>query len=493
MSADNLTLNTSGRLSRLIAAGLLFAVVFTALAHGAVEPWSLLFFELIVLTLMFLWAAKIVIDKQFIITVPAVALPMVALAAIGLAQSVAFTDGAGIRRSLSMDVEATRSTVTALLFLLVTFLIAANFFASRRRLSVLSGFLVVFGLALAVFALVQNFTWNGKFYWLRPNTASASPFGPFVNHNHFAGYMELLIPIPVALMITRAVRGETRVLYGFIAAVMGVAAIASLSRGGMISLAAQMLFLAFMSIWLPRSRRHSHRARSSSHDARQSRIGFSGWLKASVPQAVAVLIVVAGMVWGIIWIGGTDSVINRVTQRQRANTNQQVETFVESRGWVWQDTLAMIRANPVLGVGLGAYDTAFSIYSERDGSIRVPQAHNDYLQIVADCGIAGGLIALWFLVVIFRNISRGIRARDPMYAGLALGGGTAISGLLVHSLFDFNLQLPSNALLFLFMTAVVSHISSAAAITEDERELERRPEEARLSMSVAAKSMAARQ
>jgi O-antigen ligase len=126
----------------------------------------------------------------------------------------------------------------------------------------------------------------------------------------------------------------------------------------------------------------------------------------------------------------------------------------------------MIRANPLLGVGLGAYDTAFSIYSQSDGSIRVPQAHNDYLQVVADCGIVGGLIALWFIVLAFRAVARGAQSHDPIYSGLAIGTGAGLFGILVHSVFDFNLQLPSNALLFLLLSAVAVRVGTAARATE---------------------------
>jgi O-antigen ligase len=95
-----------------------------------------------------------------------------------------------------------------------------------------------------------------------------------------------------------------------------------------------------------------------------------------------------------------------------------------------------------------------------DGSIRVPQAHNDYLQVVADCGMLGGLIALWFLVATFRAIWRGVRSQDRLMAGLALGAGGSVFAILVHSLFDFNLQLPGTALLFLVACALVARISA---------------------------------
>lgn len=448
-------------LSRAIATGLMIAIAFTALAHGAVEPWSVALFEIIVLALALVWVIKILADRRIEITIPRLALPLLFLVAIGVAQSIAITGSDGNRHSLSINVESTRGIVIVLVFLVLSFLIAANFFASRRRLSAAANFLIVYGLAVAVFALVQHFTWNGRFYWLRPNTVSTSPFGPFVNHNHFAGYMEMLIPIPIALVITRAVRGEMRLLYGFAATMMAVAAVASLSRGGMISMAASFIFILLMSLHLPRTRTRADRSHAHK-GTRRSPKSIAGSARLSSFSRAAVIVLIAGaLAVGVFWIGA-DPVINRITQGEVSSTASQRETFYASRGWVWRDTLAIISANPVLGVGLGAYGTAFSIYTKSDGALRVPQAHNDYLQIVADCGVIGGALALWLIILLFRAVRRGIRSQDPLEAGLALGSGAAIFAILVHSFFDFNLQLPSNALLFLFLSSIASQVGAAA-------------------------------
>src|SRR5262245_41950628 len=101
----------SERLSKPIATGLLIAVVFTALAHGAVEPWSLFLFEIIVLGLITLWAIKAIIDRHLKLTIPEIAWPLVALIALGLAQSVSLTSKSGRWLSLSLDAGATRATV----------------------------------------------------------------------------------------------------------------------------------------------------------------------------------------------------------------------------------------------------------------------------------------------------------------------------------------------------------------------------------------------
>jgi len=171
----------------------------------------------------------------------------------------------------------------------------------------------------------------------------------------------------------------------------------------------------------------------------------------------AIIIIIAA---GLIWIG-PDSVVDRIAQ---SSTDQSTETFFTSRGWIWRDTVSIIKANPFFGAGLGAFQTAYPIYSQSNGSLLVGQAHNDYLQVLADGGIIGGLIALWFIILISRAIARGLKSRDAHLAGLALASGAGIFGLLVHSLFDFNLQIPSNALLFLLFSALASRIG--ATVTE---------------------------
>ncbi|HKP14074.1 MAG TPA: O-antigen ligase family protein [Blastocatellia bacterium] len=431
----------AGHLNKSIAVGLMMAVAFTALAHGAVEPWSLLLYESVILGLVVLWAVKAVKDKELRLAIPDLALPVAALTLFGVVQSFAFADPTGRVMSLSKDVAATRAVVVVLIFLLIGVLLAANFWTSRETLKWLANFLTMFGLAMAVFGLVQHFAWNGKLYWIRP-TEAPSPFGPFANHNHFAGLMELLIPIPVGLLLTRAVRAELRWLYGFAAMMMSLAVLASLSRGGMISLAASLALIFLLGL---RARRY--------RDSRRRPSRLATW----AVRAVTVIALASLIAAGVFWIGA-DPIIERVSGNQPAAA----ASFFDSRGWVWRDTLAMIRANPVTGVGLGAYGTAFSLYTAGDGSLRVPQAHNDFLQIVADCGIVGGLLALWFLVLLARAIAEGIRARDPLMAGMSLGCGASAFAILVHSVFDFNLQVPSNGLLFRLLAAVAAQVGAAA-------------------------------
>jgi O-antigen ligase len=447
-------------LSSIIALGLMVIMAVATLAFGAVEPWSLGTLGLSIIALLVLWGIKSLVDRRLEIIAPSTALPLVALTLLGVLQSITITDSAGKRSSISLDAEATRLATEVLLILLIAFLLSANFLAKVPALSWLRNFLIFFGLALSIFGLLQRFTWNGKYYWvLEPSTQPSSPFGPFVNHSHFAGFVEMIAPIPVALILRRAVRGELAFLYCFAAAMMGLAVIVSLSRGGMISIIAGVMFV--VAFGFKRSKERGVGSRERGMGKRKS--PFPIPLTASRVGAMIVMFITIGA--GVWWIGA-DPVIRRIENSGFASHSTDAghgaETFFQSRGWIWRDTAAMIRDKWALGVGIGAYQTANPIYNSRDGSLLVGQAHNDYLQIMADAGIIGALIALWFIFLVARDILRASRHGSRVMSGMALGAGGGMFALFVHSLFDFNFQIPSNALLFLVLTAVVSQIASAA-------------------------------
>ncbi len=435
------------RLEHIILYGLIGTVIFTALAHGAVEPWSVAIFKLLMISLTLLWGLQAIIHRQLTLHVPRVVFPLGLLLVWGLIQSFVYTDQAGQRHSLSLDVESTRQTTTVLFVLLLALLLAAQLLVRRESLARLPMFCAGYGLALALFALIQHFAWDGHFFWWRQTTnLVTAPFGPFVAHNHFAGYMELLLPLPMAFVILPVGRMEARVFYGFAAVLMAGAAITSLSRGGFISLFAQLLFLAAATPFLAQQRRASIRHRTTKL--------ATSWL------AVLVLVVAIGA--SVFWIGW-EPVVNRIAQRKIVATNAQEESFFVSRGWIWRDTVTMIRAHFVTGVGLGAFETSFPLYSQSDGSLQVAQAHNDYLQLVAETGIVGAVLLLWFLGMVVSQTLRGLRASEPLFAALALGSGGSLVGMMVHSIFDFNLQLPSHALLLVLLTAVLARVQASDA------------------------------
>ena len=447
----------SRQLGNAILSGLIGTVIFTALAHGAVETWSLAIFALLIISLTALWGIRAVVNKQLTLNIPRVVFPLGLLLIWGLIQSIVYTDSSGQRHSLSMDVEATRQITTVLFILLLALLLTASLLVHREYLSKLPMLLTGYGFVLALFGLIQYFSWDGRFFWWRQTTnLVTSPFGPFVAHNHFAGYMELLLPIPIALVVMQVGRIEARIFCGFAAALMGSAAIASLSRGGFISLFVQLIFLAAAASFIPRQRQQSRR----SYQRKSANI---------VTPVMAVIVITIAIGASIYWIG-LEPVINRIAQGKLVTPDvkdikdAKEESFLVSRGWIWRDTTTMIRAHFATGVGLGAFETVFPIYSQSDGSLQIGQAHNDYLQLVAEAGIVGAVLLLWFVGIVMSQTLRGLRSSDPFVAALALGSGGSMVGMMVHSIFDFNLQLPSHALLLIVLTAVLARVSVPEAV-----------------------------
>jgi O-antigen ligase len=178
-------------------------------------------------------------------------------------------------------------------------------------------------------------------------------------------------------------------------------------------------------------------------------------------EITAVGVIGVAVVMGVIWIGA-EPVINRiVTGDPNSSELQKAQSFHNARGAIWKDTWRLIQSNPVSGVGLGAFTTAYPIYSTDTGLHGVvTAAHNDYLQILADAGLIGGVLLIWFMVAFARSLARCLRSPDPLLAGVALGCGAGVVGMLVHSVFDFNLQLPSHATLFLLCAGVVSQVAA---------------------------------
>ncbi len=444
-------------LEKIIVGGLLLLLALSALAHGAVESWAMGLVELSLLALMLGWGLHCVAQGRLKLVFPNLMGPLSGLLLLGLFASVAWQGKDGVRQSLSLDVEATRLATFTLGCMLIAFLLFANYLITAKRVLFATNLLIVFGFALALFGLLQHFTWNGKFYWVRePLVPLSIPFGHFVNHNHFAGYVEMLLPLPLAMVWMKSIRPEQRLLYVAMTILMGVAVFVSLSRGGMMSVVASMIFVAGLGTWMQQraAQRHGFFATKG---------GFRHLFLQFAPLSLMLMLMTAG-----VWWMGAEPMLQRVARTQLSGEAEAGrDTLQKSRGFIWQGTLRMIAAQPLLGVGFGAYETAYPQYSQYDSSVfPIGQAHNDYLQILADCGVVGGLLALWFIILLARAVWHGAQHQDVRLAALSLGAGGGLCALLVHSLFDFNLQLPSNALLFLWLAALVSVLGVPSPVSK---------------------------
>ena len=426
--------------SRLAFLTICVAVVLTTLAYGTVHYWALATFAVSAAGVICLWCIDGLVLRSVQLSRNALQWPLLGLIGLGLIQLLPLrtVDNAGLSlapvRALSLDPYSTRLFLTQIIALVIYFVATLIFTDTPRRLRTIVRTITIFGFLLAMFGLTQSFTSDGtRVYWFR-QLAQSTAFGPFINRHHFAGYMELAIALPLGLLFSGAIESYKRPIYAFAAMMMGVALIMTNSRGGIISLAAEILFLVVVSG--PGLQRGERPARSQRIRSALLRAGL----------AFGLIVILIG---GTIAVGGSD-VFTRLLGTPNANDP------TTGRAHFWSVTLDVIKAYPVVGAGLGSFSVIYTRYDSRNGYYRLEQAHNDYLQILADGGIVGGILGLAFLVILFGKGFARRETDDKFRRGVATGALAGCFAVLIHSFFDFTLHTTSNALLFLILAALAT-------------------------------------
>ncbi len=428
--------------SRFAFLVLCLAIVLSALAFGTVHYWTQSVFFLGAVAIVTLWVIDSWILGSVRISKNILQLPLLALFVVGLVQLLplrspenAATLPIALSNSLSLDPYATRLVLIQLATLTIYFVATLIFVDTPKRLRLLVRTIIMFGFFLAIFGLTQSLTSPTRIYWIRELPQSTA-FGPFINRHHFAGYMELTLALPLGLLFSGAVEKEKRFIYLFVAGLMGVALIMTNSRGGLISLVAEILFLtATMGF-----RRH--------HKKRKSAARIPKLRSAALKTGLALALIVA-LLGGVVLLGGEQALSRFV-----GSVNSDDPTT--GRAHFWSVTVDIIKNHPMLGTGLGAFGVVYTGYDSRNGLYRLEQAHNDYLQILSDAGIIGAIIGLVFVISLFRMGFARRESRDDFRRGVATGALAGCFAVLVHSFFDFTLHTPSNALLFLVLAALAT-------------------------------------
>jgi O-antigen ligase len=417
------------------------AIVLSALAYGTVHYWALGIFNIGALTILLCWVLDAWTLDNLRISRNLLQLPLLGVLVLGLIQLLPLREissggatSVPLINTFSLDPNSTRLVLVQVASLFIYFAATLVFVDTPHRLRVIVRTIMVFGFLLAIFGLTQSFTSPTKVYWIRELNQSTA-FGPFINRHHFAGYMELTIALPLGLLFAGAVDKEKRIIYLFIAGLMGVALVMTASRGGIISLVAEIVFLVIVTaIWRKPSER------------RRKRTGRLKRVAARVAMTGALLF---SLFLGVILLGGEFSITRFI---DTVNTDDPTT----GRAHFWAVTLDIIKAHPYIGTGLGAFGVIYTKYDTRNGLYRLEQAHNDYLQVLSDAGIVGGVLGLSFVVLLFYKAISRARSRDDFRRGVALAALSGCFAVLVHSFFDFTLHTTSNALLFLVLAAIAT-------------------------------------
>lgn len=402
-------------------------VVLTTVAYGAVHQPILALFYLLVAILVLLWGIDGFVSGAPRFSSCWIQVPLLAAAVYGFIQIIpigswAETAGVtGIPRTISLNPFATQ--ISAIHFLALFFLFAVTLIVldSASRIRKLAMIITVFGFIYAFFAILQSVLSPLKIYGIYE---ASMPFGSFVNRHNFAAFMEMSMALPLGLLFVGAVAKDKRLLYITAVGLMGVSLLLSQSRGGLVAFLAQVIFLVIL----------------TTGTANKSRLG--------IRLALAALLLIA-VVAGAFYVGG-DTSLNRVAETAKSSD------LTTGRSQIWHVTLSVIGANMPFGAGLGAFGVAYTPFDTMSGLERVEQAHNDYLQVLADAGIVGLIIGLFFLFRLYVLGRAAVGIKNSYRRGIALGALSGIFAILVHSIFDFVLHTTAVSVLFLMLIAMLS-------------------------------------
>ncbi len=371
-------------------------------------------------------------------------------------------------RPLALAPLLTLSSLLALLSCACAFLVTAfyplaygddaestlKFIRVSLRVILLTGF------AVAFVGLIERATWNGKMLWFFiPYDWRAPLFepvlrarGPFIDPDHFAGYLAMVFPLALAcaafpnLLSPRRATLAFRIQCGVASFVIFLAILLSLSRGGWLALILGTIVMCLLAA--PRGQRNDE------HSSGLARFG-------GVRLAIVGIVILLGA--SMIFIGPEA----RVDTVSRVNESATEMGTIVGRISAWKGGLSLIRDFPIFGVGLGGWPEIFERYQLPPWQLLFfSEAHNDYLQLLAETGIIGIALFAWLAVRIVRRVISGARTMEasagPIFAAIIAG----IAAACVVEIFDFDLRIPAIALLFSVFAGLLVRLTTTGPAQE---------------------------
>ena len=401
-------------------------LAFGTLALGGVRPSEFIVLWWLVAGVLGLWLVRIWSAPKFRFLWPPVCWAMLPFV------------GYAIWRYQAADIEfVARQELIQILLAALLLAAVVNNLHSQESTRVISFFLVAFAMLVSMYGIFQWLKHSEHVWWFaRPVEFWERASGSYICPNHLAGFLEMILPIGVALTVTGRVSVVTRIGLAYASFVILVGLAATQSRGGWLATGVALLMLF---LFLVREKKQR-------------------WI------ALGLLAVVLGT--------GGWLYSRSISQRVTATYTSGHERDIRLRLWV--SAAQMWRDNPWWGVGADHFDYRFRQYREAvdKTQARPGRAHNDFINTLADYGAVGlALILLpigvgaWSVFRCWRYVQRGggdFGEKKSNRAAIVLGAAAGLTALLIHSFFDFNMHIPANAFLAVTLLAVIAgHIRFA--------------------------------
>jgi O-antigen ligase len=447
---------------RAVFYGSLLGLALSAVPYGSIEPWWANFFAAGVYALGALWAVESLLSRglglrrdDWLLLLPPLALALFSLLqSIPLARDASNAGGVSstLRGAISADPFETYDFALRMLALTLLVAMLLRFTTSRGRLTALVLTVVCVGASSALFGIIRQGTQTAEMGFVLPSLPRGIGYGQIISRNQFAFMMEMALGLSLGLASARSTRHAPRLFYLALALPACAALILANSRGGILTMLCQLLFLSALVApsW---SSRRGARVEADEKARGLRRRAFSLAARVVVAAMLVALVSIA-----VVWVGGERVVSNLGTVGEElAAQNEAAATRWNTRRVdIWRATWEMFKDNPIAGVGFGGYWAAIPRYHDASGEYIPQQAHNDYLELLASGGVIGSFIFLCFVFLFLRRARETLRSGDAFRRAACTGALAGIFGIAVHSLFDFGLHMTANAALFVALAAVAT-------------------------------------
>ncbi|MEP7039568.1 MAG: O-antigen ligase family protein [Acidobacteriota bacterium] len=443
---------------------LILLIFFSILPYASSDVWS----EAIICIIVFSLNIIITLQKKYSaldIEYTKLLAPLMILAVYSFAQgtvtlliqnqTLPFSD------LLPYSFDLTASFWNAIKIFAFISLIRLLLITFRKNIKLLVWSLITIGSFNALLGIVRYFlqrSFPDTFqYFIFPQLEPNIGFGTFINQNHFAFLMLMTIGLTVSLLWRGKLENYLRYFLLLLSLIVWVSLILTASRGGISSSFGEIAVLIFFPFnkFIQNTFPHLTKKNISKK--------FSVWKKLTIFAGISLALIL-----GVVFIGQ-----RRVTNRFE-KLPQQVEDSEEIRGFKRIDVYAaatkIIGKNPIYGVGFGGFRFAVPRYIDISGLTSPEQAHNDYLEFISASGIIGLILAVWFLVGFFKLLKKRFYESSNWFSVAArLGAVCGITGVAMHSLFDYGLQWMANLIFFAALFVIVIHKESSSAKDVDNK------------------------
>jgi O-antigen ligase len=334
-----------------------------------------------------------------------------------------------------------------LLALTMAGVLFTRYVSSEKRLRIVINVIIGVAAASAIFGILRQTTQHTPGFGLSLLTPELG-YGQFINKNHFAYLMEMGLGLILGLILGGGVKRDRALIYLAVLLPLWMGLVLCGSRGGLIAMLAQVIIAALLFSGVGRAGISRNSVKAPARLVQVAR---------SLPvRAALILVLVAGVVLGTLWLGG-DQLATRIEESRNELSGDigGLRTGV-SRNEIWQASWRLFKAHPVLGVGMGGYWAAIPAVHNASGTMTPQEAHNDYLELLASGGLVGVAIGIWFAVVVWKRMRENLRSANRFRRAACFGATIGLAGVAVHSLVDFGLHTIVNALVFTTLIVIAT-------------------------------------